>query len=73
MGSYLYLVGAALLVMAFPIDCSGIRGGIHQVTATQVLAPVSEANKYLRNRVAWGVGIVGALVALALLVHDVPK
>jgi len=95
MGSYLYLVGAALLVLAVLLGRSGSRnalrardisgntvvgnvsGGVYQGTAPQMPAPAPEGKpegkKVPPDRVAWGIGIVGVLVAVAQLAHDLLK
>ena len=91
MGSYLYLVGAALLVLAFLLGRSGgrnslrardlsgntvvgnVSGGVYQGTAPQAPPLSSEAKKVPRDRVAWGIGIIGVLVAVAQLFHDLLK
>ena len=90
MGSYLYLVGVALVVLALLLsrfgsrnslrarDISGntvvgdVSGSIHQGTAPPGPAPSlpKRGNKGGPDRILWIIGIVGVLVAVAQLVHD---
>jgi hypothetical protein len=88
MGPYLYLLGGALLVVAFLLGRSGggnklqarnvsgnivvgdVSGSVSQVAAPAAAAAPAEPKP---DRIAWLIGIIGVLVALAQLGHDMLK
>jgi hypothetical protein len=87
MGSYLYLIGGALLILAILI--SRFRGGGNTLRARDVSGNVNIGNvtgsvtqtstssgdkgKPEPDRVAWGIAIVGFLVALGQFVQGFVK
>jgi hypothetical protein len=87
MGSYLYLIGGALLILAILI--SRFRGGGNTLRARDVSGNVNIGNvtgsvtqtstssgdkgKPEPDRVAWGIAIVGVLVALGQFVQGFVK
>ena len=86
MGWYLYLLAALMLIVAVWVarsrrgnsvrarDISGnVIVGDVSGTVSQVSAPRPTASKSEPDRVAWTIGIIGVLVAVAQLVHDVLK
>jgi CDP-diglyceride synthetase len=86
MGPYLYLLGGALLIVAFFVGRSGggnklqarnvsgnivvgdVSGSVSQVAAASA-APSAPAEPK-PDRIAWLIGIIGVLVAVAQLGHD---
>jgi hypothetical protein len=87
MGSYLYVVGGALLILAVLLsrfrsggntlrarDISGnvIVGNVSG-SVTQTSTSSGDKGKPEPDRVAWGIAIVGVLVALMQLANDLVK
>jgi hypothetical protein len=81
-----YIIGAALVIAAVLVGRLGKRNSLRardlsgNVVVGDVTGHVSQASsqsadagKAAPDRVAWGIGIVGILVALAQLAHDVLK
>jgi hypothetical protein len=50
-----------------------VSGSVYQGTAPQAPTPSPEGKRIPHDRVAWGIGIVGVLVAVAQLAHDLLK
>ena len=87
MGSYLYLIGGALLILAFLIsrfrgsgntlrarDVSGnVNIGNLTGSVTQTSTSSGDKGKPEPDRVAWGIAIVGVLVALGQFVQGFVK
>lgn len=83
MSPYLYLLGTALLVIAFFLGRAGsgnklrarnVSGnlviGDVSGNVSQISAPAVAPAKTSADYVAWLIGIAGVLVALAQLAHD---
>jgi hypothetical protein len=87
MGSYLYLVGGALLILAVllgrfrgggnTLRARGVSGNVNvgnvSGTVTQTFTSTGDKGKPEPDRVAWVIAIVGVLVALAQFAQDFVK
>jgi hypothetical protein len=70
------LVIAALARRSYSMKARGIKGNIVQGrdisgTVNQTYTEAADAKEAGPDRVAWAIGIVGVLVAVAQLAHDV--
>ena len=88
MGWYLYLVGTVFLILAVIFGAARRRNSLRSGdisgavfigdvagTVTQTVSPAGSSKRASvePDRVAWGIGIVGVLIAVVQLIHDLLK
>jgi hypothetical protein len=71
-----YVIAAVLVIVALARQARRIKGNVVQMrdnagTINQTYTEASSADKAGPDRVAWAIGIIGVLVAVAQLAHDV--